>query len=160
MPAGGQERHLPPGLWRVSEDGGGPTPLTDAAADGAIGHLGPRFLPDPRRVVFEALYADSSRIEVFSLDTGVRQLAIDGAIAGSAIIPAGYVAMSQPDGSVRAAPFDLAGSRRQVPIQGASSSARTPGAHSATSSTQAGTQATRLSPRVPGRSSATSMSGR
>jgi serine/threonine-protein kinase len=92
------------GLWRVSANGGDPTPLTTLAANQQF-HNWPERLPDGAHLLFhsgEGFGAGS--IELFSLETGGSRFLFEGEAAH--YLPSGHVVVAQ-GGSLKAVPFDL-----------------------------------------------------
>ena len=98
------------GLWVVAADGGEPRNLTrpDVTA-GEITHSFPEFLPGGRTLLFTVGFADTASfddaaIAVLSLDTGEREVVIEGGTFPK-YLSAGYLAFSKSY-SVLVVPFD------------------------------------------------------
>jgi serine/threonine-protein kinase len=105
------------GLWRVSADGGEPTPLTtpDATEPGSD-HAFPSVLPGGRAVLFTSMAAgqtDSADVAVLDLNTGLRKTLIRGGSQAEYVDPsggtdqAGYLIYAAA-GALRAVRFDPA----------------------------------------------------
>jgi serine/threonine-protein kinase len=109
-------------LWRVNENGGTPAPL--ATPDSVMFHGFPHVLPGGKAVLYNAGSRRSSggsggraQVWVLRLGDGSRaRLNIDG--LNPRYIPTGHILVSGPDGTVLAAPFDLASLElRGAPVQ-------------------------------------------
>ena len=97
------------GLLRVSAEGGAPQKLTEPDARKEASHRWPQVLPGGDAVLFTvlspSLHGDESRIEVLSLETGVRKILVQGATHGH-YVPTGHLVFAS-GGSLFATPFDL-----------------------------------------------------
>lgn len=96
------------GLFRVSDSGGTPTPVTSLdAANKEVMHASPFFLPDGRRVLFLALAAGQTRgvIWAVSIDDPVRTRVAES--SGGAMYSAGWLlTTTAAPRSLVAQPFD------------------------------------------------------
>jgi serine/threonine-protein kinase len=94
------------GLWRVSENGGVPEPLTSPDSSLGGSHGSPSFLPDGKTVLFTS----ASRDGEFTLsavrldDRKVISLGIAG--TNPIYLHNGYLVFARPDGFVSAVKFD------------------------------------------------------
>ncbi|HEX7122207.1 MAG TPA: protein kinase [Gemmatimonadaceae bacterium] len=101
-------RNYNSGLWRISADGGTPTPLTyPDSMRRELGHWWPQRLPDGDHVLFTAVGSpiDSSRIEILSLSSGRREVLLTGGVFGR-YVPTGHLLYAR-DETIFAVPFDL-----------------------------------------------------
>jgi protein tyrosine kinase/WD40 repeat protein len=108
-------------LFRVSADGGTPTPFTALRASGETTHRWPQLLPGGTQILFttqdDANPLRAGSIEVQPLAGGERKVVQTGGLYGR-YAPSGHLLYVQ-DGKLVAAPFDLSRlqvSGRPVPI--------------------------------------------
>jgi serine/threonine-protein kinase len=96
------------GLWRIPSSGGTPAKLTEPTVkDGELGHFWPQMLPDGKHVLFTSFRtpAEQSRIEVYSLENGMRTVVIDGGFSGK-YVATGHLLFARAT-TVMAVRFDL-----------------------------------------------------
>lgn len=99
------------GLFRVSDSGGTPEPLTvPRGSSGASGHFFPQVLPDGRTVLFTTWSGDGWSTGVLRLDTGEWEEIAQGC-AAARYLATGHLVCAQmgglwPTGTLLAAPFD------------------------------------------------------
>jgi DNA-binding winged helix-turn-helix (wHTH) protein/Tol biopolymer transport system component len=103
-------------LFVVPAAGGAPRRLTRPdPARGEIAHWWPQRLPGAEAVVFTAWHSTlhDARVEWLSLRTGERRTLVSGGAGGR--YAAGRLLWARPDGTVLAAPFDVAAGRLTAP---------------------------------------------
>ena len=94
-------------LYRVSADGGSPTPVTTLdPAHGESLHGSPAFLPAGRHFVFALLGDDNAGVYVESLDTKIRKRLLPH-YSQVAVTDAGYLFFIGGDGMLLAQRFDF-----------------------------------------------------
>ena len=99
------------GLFRVSALGGAPTAVTTPDSEaGEIGHRWPQLLPGENAVLFtifdESLTPERAKIAVLNLETGTRQILVQGG-SNAQYSPTGHLVYGA-EGRLWAVPFDLA----------------------------------------------------
>jgi hypothetical protein len=93
------------GLWRVPASGGDPERLTHP--EGAVSHRWPEWLPGGRAALFTIADGETEQIALLDIATGeTRVLISDGTTPK--YVATGHIVYGAADGSLRAAPFDLA----------------------------------------------------
>jgi serine/threonine-protein kinase len=96
------------GLFRVSGEGGRPTPLTSLDPDRESSHRWPQMLPRSQAVIYTARAPSGrqsrSRIEGFALETGARVVLVEGGSFGR-YVPTGHLVYALA-GKLYAVPFD------------------------------------------------------
>ena len=99
-------RHSNSILFQVSAGGGTPQPLTTRDSEsGEGGHWSPQVLPGGKAVLFTVQSVASPHIAVQSLETGERQVLLEGA-ANVRYVPTGHLVYAQA-GTLMAVTFDL-----------------------------------------------------
>jgi eukaryotic-like serine/threonine-protein kinase len=97
------------GLYEISADGGTPKPLTvPERQKGEISHRYPHILPGGKALLFTLWSGgsfDDARIVSLSLETGERQVLVEGGTYAQ-YVPPGYVVYARA-GALLAVPFDL-----------------------------------------------------
>lgn len=99
------------GLFRVSDAGGTPEPLTVPSGNpGASGHFFPQILPDGGRVLFTIWSGDAWSTAILRLDTGEWEEVGQGCAAARYLATGHLVCADMrgvtPTGTLLAAPFD------------------------------------------------------
>jgi Tol biopolymer transport system component len=98
------------GLWRISADGGTPTPLKAAIGDGEIAHRVPHALPGGRAilctVIRDLIAREESTVEAIELATGARTVLVRDATDGR-FVPGGYLLFAR-SGALYSVRFDPA----------------------------------------------------
>ena len=93
------------GIWRVSENGGTPGPVT-ALAPGETGHSDPTLLPDDRGVLFTVGRPGSAEIAVLPSRAKEHRVLFEG--HGAAYASSGHILFGRAgSAALFAAPFDL-----------------------------------------------------
>ena len=103
------------GLWQVSVSGEEARMLTEPSPEeGELGHWWPQILPGGDHVLFTNYHtpADQSRIEVYSLSTGVRTIVAEGLFGR--YVSSGHLVFARST-TVLAAPFDVEALRTSGP---------------------------------------------
>lgn len=99
------------GLFRVSDSGGTPEPLTvPRGSPGSSGHFFPQILPDGRTVLFTVWSGGAWSTAILRLDTGAWEEVAQGC-AAARYLATGHLVCAEmegilPTGTLLAAPFD------------------------------------------------------
>jgi len=98
------------GLWKVSSDGGMSEPVTTLDRDkGEVSHRWPQALPGGRAILYTVWRGpgwDEMELQVLRLDTGARDVVVEGGSTGR-YVPSGHLVYGRA-GQLTAVPFDLA----------------------------------------------------